>query len=345
MKQHLSLRYWLTLLSALVITILLSASIGSVAISPVDIGKMLVEKLPGVELAHSWTRAHETILLRIRLPRILLAMGVGGGLSVAGVLFQGLLRNPLADPYIIGVSAGASLGAAVALLFIVPLGIAGIAILPPFAFVGALLAAVTVYRLGTVRGKIQPIQLLLAGVAVAAFLTAMVSFLIVLRIQNLQDVYLWLMGSLAGRNWGHVSLVAAYTFPGLVLSMWLARDLNVLLLGEETAHSLGVNVKLVQQLSLILGSFLAAAAVSVSGVIGFVGLMVPHGVRLVVGPNHRVLLPCAFFAGAIFLIIADTLARTLLSPVEIPVGVITAFLGGPFFLYLLTKHMRGDSVW
>lgn len=316
-----------------------ATALGSVNIPLAHVLGILAARLPGLgELIEpGWSPAHEVIVLRVRLPRVLLALVVGGGLSVAGVLFQGSLRNPLADPYVIGVSAGASLGAAVGLLLVIPRGIVGYGFLPLFAFAGAVLATLAVSRLGQRRGRLEPTSLLLAGVALGAFLTAVVSLLMVLRIENLQDVYLWLMGSLSGRTWSHVSMAAPYVFLGLALALWLAKDLNVYLLGEEAAHSLGINVQRVQRLVLLIGSLMAAACVAVSGVIGFVGLMVPHALRLIVGAEHRRLVFHSLWAGAVFLLLADTLARTVFSPLEIPVGIITAFVGGPFFIYLLKR--------
>ncbi len=339
MKRQLAAHPVIFLCTLLVVVATAALTMGSVDIPPMVVGRILLGQLPllAAWVTPDWTSAQAIILLQIRLPRVLLAAAVGGGLGVAGVIFQGLLRNPLADPYIIGVSSGASLGAAVALMFLIPMGYVGFFVLPMCAFLGAVASAYLVYRLGRIHGHIQPLQLLLAGVAIASVLTAIVSFLMVLRVQNLQDVYLWLMGSLSGRSWRHFSTAAPYILAAFAASFWLARDLNILLLGEETAHSLGVDVQRLQKKALILGSLLAAAAVSVSGVIGFVGLMVPHGVRLVVGPDHRKLLPLSFLSGAIFLIVADTLARTVLSPIELPVGIITALAGGPFFLYLLRR--------
>ena len=318
---------------------ILAATIGSVAVPTKSVLKMLGCQIPGLSsrLQPDWTKAQEVIVLQVRLPRILLAILVGGGLSVAGVLFQGILRNPLADPYIIGVSSGASLGASLALMFIVAAGWGGFSTLPLFAFIGAVLATLVVYRVGMVRGRLHPTNLILAGVAVAALLTAFVSFLMVLRIQNIQDVYLWLMGSLSGRGWKHVAVAFPYIIFGTGAAVWLARDLNVYLLGEETAHSLGIDVQKLQKKVLVVGSLIAAACVSVTGVIGFVGLMVPHAVRLLVGPEHCRLTIFSFFCGSIFLLIADTLARTLFSPIELPVGIITALAGGPFFIYLMKR--------
>ena len=330
---------------AVLITVLLAAAViaaaalGSVGIPLQAVLGILGSRIPGLRglVSGEWSKAWEVIVLEVRLPRILLALVVGGGLSVSGVLFQGSLRNPLADPYIIGVSSGASLGAAAGLLFFIPQGVVGFGALPVFAFAGALLATWIVSGLGRQRGRLEPTSLILAGVAVSAVFTAMVSLLMVLRIQNLQDVYLWLMGSLSGRGWRHLGTAAPYVILGMLAALWLAKDLNVYLLGEEAAHSLGIDVQCLQRWVLIIGSFTAAACVAVSGVIGFVGLMVPHALRLLFGAEHRRLILHSLWVGALFLLVADTLARTVLSPTELPVGIITAFVGGPFFIYLMKR--------
>jgi len=323
----------------IVAVVLVATAVGSVHIPLMEVLGILTSKMPGLSafVHRDWSKAREVIVLNVRLPRVLLALVVGGGLSVSGVLFQGSLRNPLADPFIIGVSAGASLGAATGLLFFIPQGLVGIGALPLFAFVGAMLATWTVSRLGKQRGRLEPTSLILAGVAVSAVLTAIVSLLMVLRIQNLQDVYIWLMGSLSGRGWQHLAVATPYVAIGVVLALWLAKDLNVYLLGEEAAHSLGIDVQRLQSLVLIIGSLVAAACVSVSGVIGFVGLMVPHALRLIVGAEHRRLILHSIWVGAVFLLVTDTLARTALSPTELPVGIITACVGGPFFIFLMKR--------
>ncbi|HBN97341.1 MAG TPA: iron ABC transporter [Firmicutes bacterium] len=324
---------------SIVAVVVVATALGSVQIPLGDILGMLVSNIPGLKglVNADWPLAREVIVLQVRLPRVLLALVVGGGLSVSGVLFQGSLRNPLADPYIIGVSSGASLGATVGLLFFIPGGLVGFGALPVFAFAGAMVATLIVSRLGKYRGRLEPTSLILAGVAVGAVLTAVVSFLMVLRIQNLADVYLWLMGSLSGRGWQHLAVATPYVLAGVVLALWLAKDLNVYLLGEEAAHSLGIDVQHLQRWVLIIGSLMAAACVSVSGVIGFVGLMVPHALRLLFGAEHRRLILHSFWVGAIFLLVADTIARTVLSPTELPVGIITALVGGPFFIYLMKR--------
>lgn len=337
MRIHWSLFSGILLL--LLAVVLVATALGSVAIPVKQVFAMLASQLPYLKdlVKTNWSAAHEVIVLKIRLPRVLLAMVVGGGLSVSGVLFQGTLRNPLADPYIIGVSAGASLGASLALLYFIPQGIVSFNALPLFAFLGAIGATILVAQLGRRQGRLEPTSLVLAGVALGSFLTAVVSLFMVLKINNLQEVYLWLMGSLSGRGWKHLAISSPYVLIGVLLALWLGRDLNVYLLGEEAAHSLGIDVQKLQRRVLLIGTFMAAACVAVSGVIGFVGLMVPHALRLVIGAEHRRLIIHSFWIGAVFLTVADTLARTVFSPIELPVGIVTAFVGGPFFIYLLKR--------
>ena len=297
-----------------------------------------------VSLADLWAaatgRAPEhvaRILMTVRLPRIALGALVGLALSVAGAAFQGMLMNPLADPYLIGVSSGAALGASVAIVLHVSLA-AGFGI-PAAAFIAALVTMVIVYRLARVRGKIGMESFILAGVVVGSFMWALVTVVMVLAGRELSDVVLWLMGNLFVEGWRPVVLVLAATGVGAVGLYAFARELNLLALGEESAQQLGVDVERLKRYVIVFGSLLTAAAVSFSGIIGFVGLVMPHVARRLVGPDHRVLLPAAGLIGASFLILADTVARTA-GPWEVPVGVVTSLLGAPFFLYLLRTRTR-----
>ncbi|PSQ06787.1 iron ABC transporter [Halobacteriales archaeon QS_6_71_20] len=285
---------------------------------------------------------HEAIVMRVRLPRILLATFVGVALAAAGTVMQGFFRNPMADPGIIGVSSGAAVGAVawivapsalVALLGPVrPLLADGVG-LQIAAFCGALAAGFGVYLIASRDGRTPVATLLLAGVAVQTFLGAVVSYLLLHSGESIRRVTYWLMGHLSGANWGEVAAAALVVPPLTVALFAYARDLNVLLLGERDAVALGVNAERSKRVLLAVSSVLTGAAVAVSGVIGFVGLIVPHGVRLVVGPDHRVLLPTSALAGGSFLVAADTVARAGVA--ELPVGIVTAAAGAPFFLYLL----------
>jgi len=321
------------LIAFLVLAVITSAGVGSVSIPPKSV-------LGALGLGPSVDETTRIIVLQIRLPRILLATIVGAGLAVSGTVFQGIFRNPMADPYIIGVSAGAALGATAAIVLHLTFAILGISAITLSAFVAALLVTMLVYRLAWFRGDVMVEHLLLAGVAVGAFLAAIISALQLLGGESLQQVIFWLMGGFSGRTWDHVLLTAPYVVAGYAVAQVLARDLNLLMLGDETAKSLGVSAGRVRSILIAAGALVAAAAVSVSGLIGFVGLVVPHLIRLMVGPDHRRLLPAAALAGAITLLLADTLARSVAAPTEIPVGIVTAALGAPFFLYLLRKHRR-----
>lgn len=282
------------------------------------------------------------VFWNVRIPRVLLAGLVGAALACSGTAMQAIFRNSMADPFVIGVSSGAALGAAIA-GFLGLTSIAGIGLgMPPlFAFITAILAAFTVYVLGSVKGRVYVDTLLLSGVAVAAFLGALVSFSIYLARQQFHQLIFWLLGSLALARWSYVEILLVVVAIGAAVVYLYGRDLDALLLGEETAHNLGANPEPLKKLMLGVSALMAAAAVAFTGVIGFVGLITPHMTRLVMGANHRLLVPAATLSGAIFLIWADTLARTIVTPDELPVGIITALCGGPFFLYLLRRHSMG----
>jgi len=285
------------------------------------------------------------IVVELRAPRAVLAILVGGGLALAGAVFQALLRNPLAEPYILGISGGAATGAVLALAF--GLAISHSWALPIAAFVGALLAITLVLRVAAADDDQVDVRvLLLAGVVVGAFFTACLSFVLSISdARTVRSAILWMMGSLAGADWVTVMTVALYTLPATLILIGLARPLNLLAIGEETAGYLGTNVERVKKVAYIVASLLTAAGVAATGIIGFVGLIVPHGVRLVVGADYRMLLPLSFLAGAVFLTLADVVARTMLSPIEVPIGVITALVGVPLFLLLLRRSMGSTSRW
>ncbi|HOL18360.1 MAG TPA: iron chelate uptake ABC transporter family permease subunit [Bacillota bacterium] len=283
---------------------------------------------------------YRDILVQIRIPRVLLAAAVGSSLAVAGTVFQGLFRNPMADPYVIGVSSGAALGAVFAMLAGIRFALAGLGAVPLFAFAGGLLTMLLVYTMARVGRTVPVMTLLLSGIAVSAFLSAAVSLLTYYSGEKLHQVVFWLMGGLGGATWSKVGLMVPYALAGYLCVSFFARELNALLLGEETARHLGVETEKVKIILLAGASLLVAAAVSTSGIIGFVGLIVPHFIRLVTGPDHRFLLPASALLGASLLIGADTLARTVVAPAELPLGIITAMLGAPLFIYLLKKRKK-----
>lgn len=278
------------------------------------------------------------IVLELRLPRSVLAALVGGGLALSGAVFQALLRNPLAEPYILGVSGGAALGAVGALVLGWTAG--GAWALPLAAFAGALVAIGLVFRIaaGTGRGFDTRV-LLLAGVVVGAFFNALILLLLTFaEAETFRSAIFWIMGSLAGASWTRTMILAAYLLPSMALLLALARPLNLISLGEETALYLGIRVERVKILAYVVASLMVAASVAVSGVVGFVGLVVPHAIRLLWGSEHRLLLPASVLAGGAFLLFADTLARTVAAPSEVPVGVITALVGVPVFVLLLARR-------
>jgi iron complex transport system permease protein len=276
-------------------------------------------------------------IIQLRLARILLGVIAGAGLSVAGVIFQSLLRNPLADPYVLGVSSGAGLGAATAILL--GLGAAGAWTLPGMAFAGSLGTILLVYALArTGAGAIPVHTLLLSGTIVNSVLASILMFLVsAAPSEDLHSVVWWLLGNLQVTDWHLLRVVGVVVAVGLTVSIVLARDLNLMTLGEEAAAHLGLHVEQTKTLFFIVASLMTGATVAACGLIGFVGLIVPHTVRLIVGPDHRRLVPASALAGAAFLVLADSFARTVMSPTEIPIGVITSFLGGPFFLFLLRR--------
>jgi iron complex transport system permease protein len=348
------------LLAALALAIVVSAAVGPVPLelgvvaraslnavglptgvsfhaAPAGVGSVAVA-VPVPDLSYSYPFAFAvpdtaaTIVQDLRLPRIALAAVVGFALAAAGTVMQGFFRNPMADPSIVGVSSGAAVGAVavIALPLAVPFGI------QTAAFAGALLTAFGVYLVATERGHTPVATLLLAGVAVQTLLGAVVSYLLLQSGESLEEAVFWLMGHLYNSSWAEVEATLPVAALGFGVLLVYARDLNTLLLGEEDAHTLGVEVERTKRVLLGVASVVTAVAVAVAGVIGFVGLIVPHVMRLVVGPDHRVLLPASALGGATFLVLADTAARA--GPEQLPVGIVTAALGAPFFLYLLRKR-------
>jgi iron complex transport system permease protein len=331
------------LILVLIGAVLLASALGAVSIPPLDIVKMTLNKIHLSDFQSTWQPADETIIFDIRLIRVVGAALVGAALAAAGVLFQGLLRNPMADPYITGTSAGAALGATIAMLLPLGLAFSGLGVVPIAAFCGALITVLLVYNIARVGSKTPLISMLLAGFVVSSMLIAVMSLLIMTNSElqlKLHSIFSFLMGSISVQYWSQIAVIAPLIIGGIILAQFFALHLNAFSLGEEQAAYLGINVEREKILILALGSLLTACAVSLSGLIGFVGLVMPHAVRLALGPDHRLLLPASALAGAIFLVVADTLARTLLAPTEIPVGIFTALIGAPFFIYLLRRTRR-----
>lgn len=327
----------------LFISFVVTMAIGAVDV-PLGVTASIVLQQMGIPIGATATDVQWSVISHVRLPRVLTAALVGAALALAGATMQGIFRNPLADPGIIGVSAGGALGAVIAIHF----GIRSVHYLatPAFAFLGALAAVMLVYVLAATRGVDPLTTMILAGVAVQAFIGSIISAVLTLtaNVNSMREIVFWLTGSLGARSWTHVQLILPFIVVGSLLLLFFARDLNLMSLGEDTARSMGVDVRRVRLIMLTLAALITAVAVAVSGIIGFVGLVVPHMVRLVVGPDHRIVLPTSLLTGAVLLTWADFGSRLLLRPQELRVGLITAFFGAPFFLFLLYRSKRQGNI-
>ncbi|MDO9043279.1 MAG: iron ABC transporter permease [Desulfocapsaceae bacterium] len=326
----------------LAMAIILATGMGFLVITPGEVIRVLWAKACGAGLVADLNPTFPFVIMEVRLPRILAAAIVGGGLAVAGAVFQAILLNPLADPYTLGVSSGAAFGASLALV----LGISGITVpifvsVPLFSFLGAMATLGAVFALAAPDGRLSSNTLILAGVIVAAILSAGIGFIKYLADEQVGVIIFWLMGSLVGKTWHDVALTAGFVFPGLLVMLYFARDLNIMSLGGRMADTLGVDSRRVKKILLLCASLITAICVSISGIIGFVGLIVPHLLRMVLGPDNRLLIPACFFGGAILLLTADTITRAWL-PTELPIGVLTSLIGGPFFCYIFRKKQLGQ---
>ena len=346
-RERHQFRFRQTAFLSVVIPLLIIGAVAGVTIGSTHVDWQVTLRVVGTKLFPFWlpaeeiSRADEVIIWILRVPRVIVAAFVGAGLAIAGALLQGLFRNPLAEPNIVGVGSGAVLGAVGVFAF--GLASKSVFILPLAAFCGALVALATVYALAT-RGGVTPVStLLLSGIAVASLLGAVSSLLISLSIVNFQiaqEIVFWMMGGLDSRTWTHVWISTPFILLAVLLSLYYARDLDLLLQGEESAAALGVDVESTRRVIMIAAALLTGSCVAVAGAIGFVGLIVPHIVRLFVGPGHRALLPSSALGGAAFLIFCDLLARTIHPPTEIRLGIITAAFGAPFFLFLLARKFH-----
>jgi iron complex transport system permease protein len=315
----------------LVAAMLASALVGAADLNPAATVAALLDKIPFVHLPSSLSSLDRAVLFQIRLPRIVLGALVGGLLAVAGAGYQGVFRNPLVDSGMLGASAGAGLGATVAIVYLSDLGPGSV---PVAAFVGSLAGVAIAYLAGAVRGH-GPATLLLAGVAVGLFLAAVQTFVLQRSTQDLQQVYYWLLGSLSGATWQQVTEILPYSVISIAVVLVHGRHLDVLSVGDEEARALGLHPERVRLIVVAACALAAASAVAVSGLIGFVGIVVPHVVRRLAGVSYRLVLPLSLLAGAGFLVLADTLARTVVSPAELPIGVVTALVGSPVFVWIL----------
>ncbi len=322
--QTKNLKIIIALIILLVLAGIVSISIGAV-------------KIPPFELLNPANRE----IIKIRTARVILAIVAGGGLTVSGVILQGLLKNPLCEPYVLGISSGATLGAVLAIVSGFGFTIFGFGILPLFAFSGAAIALFLVYRISRVSGRIPIQNLLLTGVIVGAVLSSIAIFIVSFsQSEAIHSVMWWLLGNLQIFEFKILFLILAIVVSGVILAFIFSRELNAISLGEEEALHLGVDIERAKKVLFLITSLITGAIVSTTGMIGFVGLIVPHFMRLIVGPNHRILIPTSLLAGGIFLVICDAISRVAISPSEIPIGVITAILGGPFFISLLRKKSK-----
>jgi len=331
MKRNTTL---LVLAAALLATIITSVAVGPVWIAPQKIAAMLANLVvPG---NHTWSEAEAIIIFQIRLPRTFMALLVGSGLAVAGVAMQALFKNPLADPYVLGASSGAGFGAAL----IISLGVVSAIFVPLAAFSGAIIASFTVYALSMIGPRSSVSLLLLSGIALSTFFSALISYLMFVAGSNLQELVFWLMGGLWASTWQYVEITFPVVLVGTIILYAHARDLNLMLSGEESAQHLGVAVENLKRILLVTVSFIVGVAVAFCGIIGFVGLIVPHVVRTFTGPDHKALIPASALFGGILLIWADIIARSAIPGTEVPVGIITALLGAPFFMYLVRSKRK-----
>ncbi len=324
------------LLVLLALIVPFACGLGSVPVAPAEVVRSVASAL-GVRAFGSPSAASAAIVLQVRLPRVLVALLVGAGLALAGAVMQGLFRNPMASPDVLGVSAGGSLGAVLA----IATGLADLRLeaLPLFALAGSLAAALVVYAIATGRGSTSLLFLILAGLAVSSLLNGLISGVLLLaREQEVSRFIFWTMGGLDGRRWVHVQMTLLVAVPCGAVLLASSRELNLLMLGEEGAHALGLRVETAKRVLLGVAALLTGAAVAVSGTIGFVGLLVPHLLRLLVGPDHRRLLPASAAGGALFLVLCDLIARTVLAPFELRVGIVTALIGSPYLLFLILRY-------
>ncbi len=335
------------LIVALIVTVIVSLNIGygKLFISFFEFPEIFASRIPGISNFVNPTSpdfsTHQSVILDVRLPRILCALIIGAALAASGTIFQGVFRNPMADPFVLGVSAGASVGAGVGILWGAGISFLGFPIVPIAAFSTGLLTIFFVYNISRVGSRVPEMTLLLNGLAVTIFLSAIFQTMQILTTNNkLNGLVNWQIGTITNVGWIAWWSTLPFIITGIVLSYFFARDLNMMSLGEDTAQHLGVNTERSKKILLAVASMMTAAAVSISGLIAFVGLMIPHITRLIIGPDHRLLIPASVIVGAIFLILCDNLARVIGGQMEIPVGIITAFLGGPFLIFLLRRSKQ-----
>ncbi|HEY3504849.1 MAG TPA: iron ABC transporter permease [Actinocatenispora sp.] len=343
MTSRLRPRWVLAGLAAVLVALVAGLAFGPVRLAPLDVVTDLLHHVPGLRVPTGMAPRDDAILTELRLPRVVLGLLVGAMLSLAGGAYQGVFRNRLADPYMLGVAAGAGLGATAMLIFGPDNALSSPVLVPLAAFGGALVAVAATYLLGMAGARDRTTAtLLLAGVAVSAFCTAVQTFLLQQHTDEIQEVYSWILGRLTTSGWHETLILLPYAVVTAAVVLSQRRALDVLSVGDEEAESLGLHPRRVRLVLVVAAALGAAAAVSVSGLIGFVGIIVPHAVRLLAGPSYRVILPLSLLFGGAFLALADLLARTVMSPAEIPIGVVTAFFGAPFFVLVLRTTRRAE---
>lgn len=332
------------ILAALILVAsVLAATLGAADIGFFNAGKIMLSRLP---LFNHWLDLsalppmHQKIVIDLRLPRILLSLLVGALLSGSGAVYQSVFRNPMADPFVLGISSGAALGAALVMIFGWNIGLAGMSSVSVAAFICALLTTAVVYKISSVSGRTPVLTLVLTGIAMSFFLSSTLSLFMTFNRDRLEQIVFWTYGTLSTANWYQVTIALPFFLVSSGYFISKGRVLNLMTLGEDSAKSLGVDVEKERQKLLVIASLATATAVSVSGIIGFVGLIIPHMIRLISGPDNRSLIPLSILSGSLFLLLSDTLARTLVVPMEIPLGIITSFVGAPYFIFLILKHKK-----
>jgi len=324
-----------------------SVSVGSADLSLADSFRLVIAKVPfiGKYIDVSFLAPkYEVIIWKVRMPRIMMSALVGASLAVVGAAFQGIFRNPLADPHILGVSSGAAFGATLAMLTEISAGFLGLGTVGVFAFAGALATVFLVYHISIIGGERSVTSMLLTGTALSTFLSSLISLLMTFHNDRIEKVYMWTMGSFSSATWGKVGFLSIFVLLGAGVLFLYAGKLNVILLGEDEAKCLGIDVMRVRRHIIIAASLLVGAAVAVSGIVGFVGLIIPHCIRLLIGMDNKRLMPYAFLAGAIFVALCDTVARTVAAPTDIPVGIITSMLGAPYFIFLVLTLRKKKGI-
>ncbi|MCT4542532.1 MAG: iron ABC transporter permease [Vallitalea sp.] len=327
----------------LILCVIIACGFGSVKIDFIDSCKILISRIPFLKelvTLEGIKDSHIKIISNLRLPRILIALCTGGGLAVVGCAFQGVFKNPMADPFVLGISSGAALGATIGLVFNFNFFVFSFTGVSIFAFIGAILTVLIVMRISVIGKKLPTTTLLLAGISINYLFASLMSLMMLLNRDKLEKVYLWTLGSFSTSTWDEVYFIAPVVIISSIILMVYSKELNIMLLGDETAGSLGINVNKTKKIILGISSLMVAVVVSASGIIGFVGLIIPHMVRLINGPDHKRLIPLSMLVGAIFMIFCDTIARTIISPAELSVGVITSIFGVPFFLFLLYQNKK-----